>query len=121
MVPVGDSRVEDLAQAPQSVSQPIGWKALLELGPHEVDIATKSLVRLPRCQTAGIRFPMGIEGTIVGRSVLLTDPQLRAFSVDRHWGAQTTRETGAQAFGAWNFESRTPHWAAPRHRATPGE
>ena len=76
-IPGNDSIVDKLARAPKSAALPVGWKALVELGPHGITIATKCLSRCPHWQTKGVRLPMGIEGAVVCRPALLTDPELR--------------------------------------------
>ena len=84
-VPSGPKCIRDLASSPQSVAQPAGWESLSALGPHETTISTKCLIRFPHCQTTGVRLPLGIEGSMVGRSALMTVYQLREFSVEKPW------------------------------------
>ena len=58
--------VAELVLSPQSAAHPTDWRSLLELGPHDVTIANEWLSRCPHCQTQGVRFPLGVEGAIVG-------------------------------------------------------
>lgn len=93
-IPVDPSSTQELATSPQSVAQPVGWKALLDLRPYETTISVKCLGRCTRCQMSGIRFPLGIEGAIVGRSALMTDHQLREFPTEKPWTEGQAREVG---------------------------
>lgn len=80
-IPVDIYCVQDLVTSPQSIAQPVGWKSMLELGPHESTIANKFLSRCPHCQMAGIRLPMGIECAFVGLSAMMSDFQLMEFAI----------------------------------------
>ena len=107
-IPDNVNTVDELAKSPQSVAQPVGWKTLLELGPREVTISTKCLSRCPHCQQTGVRLPLGIEGYIVGKSVLMTDPELRSFSIEKQRGEDTARATSDEAHRAWIAEQPAP-------------
>ena len=112
-IPDNTHIISELVRSPQSIAQPVGWKSLLELGPHEATISTKCLGRCPHCQVTGIRLPLGIEGAIVGKSVLLTESELRGFSIEKPWSAQSAQEKGAEAYKAWEYEDTTPPLDTP--------
>ena len=107
-IPPNLDSVLDLIRSPQSLAQPVGWKVLMELGPLEATIANKCLGRCPHCQLPGVRPPLGVEGAIVGRSALLTDGQLREFSVEKPWAELAAREVGPEAHEAWTQGRFTP-------------
>ena len=86
------SFLDDLIRSPQSAAQPVGWKSLMELGPMETTIATKCLGRCPHCQQTGVRLPLGVEGSIIGSSAMLSDFQLREFSIEKPWAARVALE-----------------------------
>ena len=111
--PVGKTIIEDLVTSPQSVAQPVGWKSLLEMSPYETTIASKCLGKCPRCQKSGIRLPLGIEGTIVGRSALMNGRQLREFAIEKHWSESQANMTGAEDHRAWVDEQATPPLDTP--------
>ena len=110
-----DSRTsaEELGRSPQSVAQPVGWRSLLELGPHEVAIATKCLSRCPHCQTQGARLPLGFEGAIFRRPTLLTDPELMEFPIGKPRNERSPCETGPAAHSVWLQERSTPRLEEP--------
>ena len=114
-IPGNQNIVAEIVRSPQSVAQPVGWKALLERGPHEVTIATKCLSRCPHCQIPGVRLPLGIEGSIVWKSVLLTGPELRGFSSERPRTEETAKATGPEAHQAWKLEQTTPPLGSPEN------
>ena len=99
-IPENEASVRELARSPQSAAHPVGWKSLVELGHREVAISAKCLSRFPHCQTQSVRFAMGIEGAIVGRSSLLTDPELRGFSIEKHWAGESALSLGPEAADA---------------------
>ena len=118
LAPESTSDINDLVASPQSVANPVGWKALLELGPRDVTIATRCLSRCPHCQAPGVRLPLGIEGAIVGKSTLLTDVELMSFSVERPWTREEAELTGNDALRAWEFENATPALDEPGNLAS---
>lgn len=97
-IPVDLHCVQDLVTSPQSIDQPVGWQSLLELGPHATTIANKCRIRGPHCQMAGARLRMGIECAIAGRSSLMSDFQLREFTIERPWTEKLSREIGPEAY-----------------------
>ena len=96
-----------------SVSRPVGWRYLAQLGGTEVTIRRKALLKCPHCQCAAVRLPPGIEGAIVGKSLLLTDVELRSFQIKQPWAESTATDHGPEAREAWMREARTPPLDVP--------
>lgn len=119
-IPADAASIRDMVKSPQSTAQPEGLKALAELGPYETTIAGKCLGKCPRCQKAGLRLPMGIEGAIAGRSSLMSDYPLREFAIESPWAGNLAKTTGENAHMAWMGEQSTHPLDHPP-RMTPGQ
>ena len=91
--------LDTLARCRQAIAQPVGWKALLDFGPFEVPISTKSLGKCPHCQQNNVRLPLGIEGAIIGRDALYTDVQLREYGHEGDGTRVTPRPLGLYRTG----------------------
>ena len=63
---------------------------------------------MPSLPGAFCEAPPGVEGTIVGRSALRTDVQLRSFQIWRPWSHQLADDVGPEAREAWDYEKETP-------------
>lgn len=54
------------------------------------------------------RLPMGIAGSIAGRSTLLTDPAMRGFAIEKPRRESSASQSGHGAHSAWAYEGATP-------------
>ena len=113
-VPVNPDDSAGVRDHPNSVSRPFGWQYLSQLGNTEVAINTKMLQRCPHFQTPSVRLPPGVEGTVVGKSLLMTDVQLRSFEIRKPWRDLTATDHGPEAREAWLNEAATPLWTNPQ-------
>ena len=71
----------ELRNSPKTATNPTGWGNLLNFCTTRVTIDQRNLSRCPHCQAPHIRLPLGVEGTLVGRAMLMSDAQLRQFSI----------------------------------------
>lgn len=62
-----------------------------------------------------VRLPGGVFGTVVGRSVLFLDVQLRPFSVDKPWTRSAAENHSLEALTCWEDENNTPSLDKPPH------
>ena len=93
---------------PNSVSRPVGWKYLAQLGGTDVALGRKALLKCPHCNSHSARLPPGVEGAIVGKSLILSDVELRPFHIKSPWNEDAAHEHGIEAREAWMRERRTP-------------
>ena len=112
-IPVGTVDSELVRKRPNSVSRPVGWGYLTQLGGSEVSINTKLLQRCPHCGSQSTRLPPGVEGIMVGKSLLMTDLELRSFSIKSPWNAKAASDYGPEAREAWRLESGSPPLDSP--------
>ena len=75
-------------------------------------IDVKSLSRCPTCQVPSIRHPLGVEGTLVGRSMIPGEAYLRIFKVEKPWARLEAEGLGDEAILAWELEQGAPRWVA---------
>ena len=73
-----------------------------------VGIDSKALSRRPTCQALSIRLPLGVEGKLAGRCMILSDAELRSFKIANPWTKVAAEELGEQAVAAWDYEADTP-------------
>ena len=98
-----------LADSPRTLSQPRGWESFLQFeSQNSVGVDVKVLGRCPTCQVASIRLPVGVEGTLVGRSMIPDEAQLRSFHIEKPWAKRAAEEVGQLAVLAWELENDTP-------------
>ena len=109
MIPCGRKADEFLLTRPSTISRPLGWQHLFEFPGGKNFIETKSLARCPLCQIPNSRLPEGVFGTIVGRSQIATDVQLREFVVGKPWTRAAAEEHGHEALACWGYEGDTPN------------
>ena len=112
-IPERHTGVEELVRSPQSIAHPVGWKSLLEFGPYEATIATKCLSRCPHCQTHGGSSPVWNRRGYSRTATLLTDPELRVFSIEKPWNDISSKEAGPSAHAASVREEATPPLDTP--------
>ena len=99
--------------SPNTSAAPLGWESILSLCPTNVSIDCRSLSRRPHCQLPNLRLPLGVEGALVGRSMLLTDRQLRSFNIKKPRTEQTATALGPDAYDSWSYENSTPELDKP--------
>ena len=73
----------------------------------------RTLLRCPHCQKLNIRLPPGVSGTVVGRFMLLTDVQLRKFSIEKHWTQYNDSMHSPDSSASWVYEYETPALGDP--------
>ena len=74
----------------------------------------RTLLRCPHCQQLNVRLPPGVFGTILGRFVLLTDVQLREFSIEKPWTHHNSSMRSPDSFlASWVYENETPSYDEP--------
>ena len=98
-----------IRSAPKTVSQPVGWSDLLKYNSHtNVGIDVKALTKCPTCQAPSIRLPLGVDGALVGRCVIMSDSELRSFAIAKPWAKAAAEECGPDALEAWEGENASP-------------
>ena len=107
-VPVRPIDTKGVLERPNSDSRPVGWKYLAQLGNTEVAISSKMLQKCPHCQAPAVRLPPGVEGTVVGKSMVMSEVELRSFQVKRPMNQDTAADYGPEAREAWAGEAKTP-------------
>ena len=107
-LPPTNSASEALTGKHNTSTKPLGWKTLLEFPSPRVSIDHRVMRRCPHCQEPGLRFPLGVEGTLVGRSMLLPDDELNRFKVEKPWGRLVAVEQGPDAVQSWEYEDSSP-------------
>ena len=90
----------------------LGWKQIFE-PPPSTSLCIRTLLMWPHCQQPNIRFPPGAFGAIVGRCMLLTDVQLREFSIEKHWTHYNASMHSPDAWASWVYENETPSLDEP--------
>ena len=97
-----------LLNRPSSIARPLGWRHIFEFDSPGSSIDLKSLARCPHCQQPNVRLPEGVYGPIVGRSVLMSDVQLREFKVEKPWTREAAALHSPAALECWEDEANTP-------------
>ena len=107
-VPLDQSITNDLFDNPTSVSYLKGWGNLLSEEGNQTTIPTKDLPRCPMCQEKGIRLPLGVQGTMVGKAAIKESNQLRSLHIQDPWTLEAAKEVGPLAPGEWLEEQNSP-------------
>ena len=95
--------------SPRTLSQPTGWRNLMQFESSKcVGIDVKALGKCPNCQANSIRLPLGVEGTLVGKSMIADEAHLRSFSIEKPWTRAAAEEVGPDAVRAWGMEEISP-------------
>ena len=108
MLPLSKEFEQFLLTRPSSIARPLGWRHIFEFDSPGSSIDLKSLARCPHCQLPNVRLPEGVYGAIVGRSVLLSDVQLREFKAETPWTREAAAQHGPAALECWEDEENTP-------------
>ena len=106
--PPSDKAAEALTLLPQTLTKPLGWKTLMEFASPCVSIDHKVVERCPHCQEPRVRLPLGVDGALLGRPMLLTDNELTQFKAEKPWTRQEASEFGSDSIEAWEYEQGTP-------------
>ena len=107
-IPVSGEGGNLVRNNPNSVSRPVGWEHLVQLGGAGVTIGRRALLKCPHCNAVSVRLPAGVEGAMVGKSLMLSDVELRSFSIKKPWGELTSHEHSVEAREAWMIENSSP-------------
>ena len=99
---------DQLLRAPTSVSALLGWESLLSRDRDNATIQVKALTRFPICQETQIRFPMGIQGTMVGKAAIKSIRELMEFEIQEPRTEEKARELGDDALEEWKEEQNSP-------------
>ena len=99
-----------MSLAPNAVPRPVWWKHLTQLGSRDVATSKRLLRRFPHFQRPSVRFPPEAERAIVGKSLLLSDVELRSFQVRAPWSENAAWEYGHDAKMAWRQENSPLLW-----------
>ena len=111
-----------LSDSPRTLSQPRGWRNFLQFESHNsVWVGAKVLGRCPTCQATSIRLPLGVEGALVGRSMIPDEAQLRCFRIEKPWAKRAAEEVGQDAVMAWEQERDTPPLDEPPKLSQPAQ
>ena len=102
-----------LREPPKTATSPTGWENLLAFGTTRATVDYRNLSRCPLCQAPHVRLPLGVEGTLAGRAMILNDNQLRGFQVKKPWTMELTESEGAEALASWEYEDGTPALGDP--------
>ena len=97
-----------IRSSPKTITAPSGWESLLSFRSPSVSIDSRNLPRCPRCQAPNTRLPLGVDGALVGRAMIMTDPQLRSFNISKHWTKTAAQEHSVEAAAACELEQPTP-------------
>ena len=112
----------ELADSPRTLSQPRGWESFLQFeSQNSVGVDVKVLGRCPACQATSIRLPLGVEGTLAGRSMIPDEAQLRSFHIENPRAKRAAEEVGRPAVLAWELGNDTPPLDEPPKLSQPAQ
>lgn len=97
-----------LRSFPKTATAPLGWETFPILYSPSVYIDSGNLSRCPHCQAPNLRLPLGVEGALVGRAMILGDRRLRLFHVNKPWTLEQSTKHIPEAQESWMYEQDSP-------------